>query len=49
MYCEMITCPALDMPMAINVSSIRISPPVDTAARPALPTYWPTTTMSTML
>ena len=48
-YCEIMICPALEKPMPMNVIMCSISLPVPTADRPTLPTYWPTTIMSTML
>ena len=46
---EMMTCPALEKPMATKVRKLETSPPMDTADRPTEPMTCPTMTMSAML
>ena len=48
-YREIRICPALEKPIATKVISCSISPPIETADSPSVPTKWPTTIMSTML
>ena len=48
-YWEMMTCPALEKPMATKVRKLETSPPMDTADRPTDSMTSPTMTMSAML
>ena len=48
-YCEIMTWPAPEKPIAMNVKKPVTSPPTETADRPTFPSFCPTMIMSTML